>query len=360
MSRVGGAALAVLAALGCASAPAAETPAVATTPFVNRSPGGQLAYLAERLPAACASEAATLAALTPHEGKPRLEVSGSYSVQTETLVAVANWVDRQTGRQGSAEVHRRFGTDVALLDLIQRELAQRLLIDVLPQEWTLHLRLGDTLRAQRLYGDARTAMRAAVAKAPDAAGRARAQFFVGRVSEDLGDDLGARTAYEAALREDASAHGARFNLAALCLRLRDTGAARAHLVEARERRPDDPAVHLALASLAETQEDWEGALLEYRNAARLEPGAALHALAIASTLARLGRHREAMHEFGRVRAADPGNRLALFGLGMAAARLGDVAVAREHLGDFIAAARRDPSLADEVALAQDTLTALPR
>ena len=342
MPRVGAASLAVFAALGCAAAPAAESAAVATTPFVNRSPGGQLAYLAERLPAACAGEAATLAALTPIEGKPRVEISGSYSVQAETLVAVANWVDRQTGRQGSAEVHRRFGTDVTLLDLIQRELAQRLLIAVLPREWTLHLRLGDTLRAQRLYGEARTAMREAVGRAPDATGRARAQFFVGRISEDLGDDVAARTAYEAAVREDASAHGARFNLALLCLRTGDQAAARASLIDARERRPDDPAVHVALAGLAEAQGDIEGALLEYRNAARLEPGAPLHALAIASTLAKLGRHREAMQEFGRVRAADPGNRLALFGLGMAAARHGDVAVAPRHPGDLIAARRPAP------------------
>jgi tetratricopeptide (TPR) repeat protein len=353
--------LALALALGCTAAPpAAAPPALSATPFVNRSPGGQLAYLAERLPEACVAEAATVAALTPHEGKARIEVSGTFSVQAETLAAVANWVDRQTGRQGSAEVHRRFGADAGLLDLIQRELAQRLLLDVLPQDATLHLQLGETLRAQRLYGEARAAMRAAVARAPDAPGRARAQFYVGRVSEDLGDDAAARTAYEVALREDPSAHGARFNLAVLCFRTGDVAAARAHLVDARERRPDDPAVHVALAHLAEAQGDLEGALLEYRNAARLEPAAPLHRLAVGSALARLGRYREAMQEFARVRAEEPGNRLALLGLGMAAANLGDADTAREHLGDFIAAARRDPSLAQEMAQAQDALAALPR
>lgn len=362
----GAAALWLALAAGCGAAEtgdATRPAALDGTPFENRSPGGQLNYLSDQLPARCEMEAERFPELAAREdGSPRVRVTGHFSVQGKSLAATATWTDDTTKQSGTVHVQRPFGDDPSALNHIQRELALRMLIDLYPEAWILRLRLGNALRNQKRVGEAREAYR--VAAAPELTGgdgklAARALFLVALSSEELSEPAAAANEYRAALDADARHHEARVNLALVLQELGDGDGARTLLLEAREQRPDDGAVRLALGELEERSGRAPTAVKLYREAVQLDSRDVLARFTLAAALFRLQRYGEAYREFSTVRKLHAGHRLALLSMGVCAARMDDPERARRHLADFISEARRDPSLQESVDDARAELAKLP-
>ena len=351
--------LALGLAAGCAGGPAPVAQPLHAETFVNRSRGGELNYLAAQIAVVCEDEAHATPGLLPHDGAPRIAVTGEYAVQGDTLQVTARWTDHTSGRTGTAEVRRAFGTDPAKLTQIQREVALRVLAGVDPAGWLVRVRLGNTLRRQGALGEAREVFREAAASAPTDGERARARFLEGYVGEELGDLAGAVTGYRAALVHDPAHHEARFNLALVLERQGQRAEARATLEDARPRRPADAAGPLALAALAEADGDAPAALALYREAVGLAPRAVLPRFNLARALARAERWDEALAEYESVRAAHPGFLPAWLGLGLTQARRGETEAARRHPTQFIASAETDPAFAAHVAEARGVLATLP-
>jgi tetratricopeptide (TPR) repeat protein len=362
----GAVALVLALAAGCGGAETADTTRPAAldgAKFENRSPGGQLNYLGDQLPARCEMEAERFPELAAMEdGTPRVTVTGHFSVQGGSLAATARWTDARTKRSGAVEVKRPFGTDPSALAHIQRELALRLLLDVVPDAWILHVRLGNALRHQSLLGKAREEYRrAATAKLTggDAERTARALFLVALASEELSEPAVAAKEYRAALAADPAHHEARVNLALVLQQLGDGDGARKMLLEARKQRPEDASVRLALGEIEERAGRPDAAIRLYREAVRLDPREVLARFSLATALFRRQRYPEAYQEFSTVRKIHSGHRLALLSMGVCASRMNDAERARRHLADFISEARRDPSLQESVDDARAELAKLP-
>jgi tetratricopeptide (TPR) repeat protein len=118
----------------------------------------------------------------------------------------------------------------------------------------------------------------------------------------------ARAAYEHALGLDADDVRARYSLAVLDIRSGKLEEARRGLHAVLRRRRDLPHAQHNLGAVCETLGSWREAVLSYRRAVEIDPGAAAARLGLARCLAVLGRTAEAVDCY-RVLAADPPRRL---------------------------------------------------
>jgi tetratricopeptide (TPR) repeat protein len=231
----------------------------------------------------------------------------------------------------SSEIQRLVGVCYWTLEDHPRSLEHlRAAVRLDPRNERARLSLADVLMAARNPQAAREALRQTVAAFP-ASGQA--QWRLGRLSQEIGDEAAAVQAFEAAARQPVFAGAAAVHAAIGRLRHNELDLAAA--ARAYERRasltPLARDAHLDLGAVYRAQDRLDEALGEYLVAALIDPRSAPAFAAIGHVRADMGDDPAALAMLRRAIALDPALLDARYGASRALLRLGRADEAQQEL-----------------------------